>query len=139
MEKIPLSTEIILRNNVNCLFVAHRLEKKTKELQIAERNAMIYETRCNDLQSQFNQSQAERKKLAEKERELEKELDRMKGLLDDARKHLEEETLQRIDLENNIQSLKEDISFKDQVYQQELSETRTRRQVSKLFETTLDL
>lgn len=91
---------------------------------------MMYESRCNDLQSQYNQSQAERKKLAEKERELEKELERVKGLLVDARKHLEEETLQRIDLENNIQSLKEDISFKDQVYQQELSETRTRRQVS---------
>lgn len=106
-----------------------RLEKKTKDLQIAERNAMIYETRCSDLQSQFNQSQAERKKLAEKDRESEKEIERLKALLDDARKHLEEETLQRIDLENNIQSLKEDISFKDQVYQQELSETRTRRQV----------
>lgn len=109
------------------------MDKKTKELQIAERNAMIYETRCNDLQSQFNQSQAERKKLAEKERDFEKELERMKGLLEDARKHLEEETLQRIDLENNIQSLREDISFKDQVYQQELSETRTRRQVSNRF------
>lgn len=91
---------------------------------------MIFETRCNDLQSQFNQSQAERKKLAERERELEKELERTKALLDDARKHLEEETLQRIDLENNIQSLKEDIIFKDQVFQQELSETRTKRQVS---------
>lgn len=97
---------------------------------MAERNAMIFETRCSDLQAQFNQSQAERKKLAEKERDLEKEVDRLKALLDDARKHLEEETLQRIDLENNIQSLKEDISFKDQVYQQELTETRTRRQVS---------
>ncbi|KAL6266858.1 hypothetical protein P5V15_003686 [Pogonomyrmex californicus] len=90
---------------------------------------MMYETRCNDLQSQFNQSQAERKRLAERERELDKEVERLKVLLDDARKHLEDETLQRIDLENNIQSLKEDISFKDQVYQQELMETRTRRQV----------
>ncbi|XP_012229130.1 lamin Dm0 isoform X2 [Linepithema humile] len=106
-----------------------KLDKKTKDIQILERNSMIFETRCNDLQSQFNQSQAERKKLAERERELEKELERTKALLDDARKHLEEETLQRIDLENNIQSLKEDIIFKDQVYQQELSETRTKRQV----------
>ncbi|XP_032678920.1 lamin Dm0-like isoform X2 [Odontomachus brunneus] len=124
--KLEIDTKRLWDDNED---LKSKLEKKTKELQIAERNAMIYETRCNDLQSQFNQSQAERKKLAEKERELEKELDRMKGLLDDARKHLEEETLQRIDLENNIQSLKEDISFKDQVYQQELSETRTRRQV----------
>ncbi|KAL0111738.1 hypothetical protein PUN28_013139 [Cardiocondyla obscurior] len=106
-----------------------QLDKKIKDLQVAERNAMIFETRCSDLQSQFNHSQAERKKLTEKERELEKEVDRLKALLDDARKHLEEETLQRIDLENNIQSLKEDINFKDQVFQQELSESRTRRQV----------
>ncbi|XP_024876335.1 lamin Dm0-like, partial [Temnothorax curvispinosus] len=109
--------------------VCFRLDKKTKDLQISERNVLIFETRCNDLQSQFNQSQAERKKLVEKEREWEKEETRLKALLDDVRKHLEEETLQRIDLENNIQSLKEDISFKDQVYQQEISETRTRRQV----------
>ncbi|KAK0168691.1 hypothetical protein PV327_002467 [Microctonus hyperodae] len=106
-----------------------KLDKKTKDLQIAERNVILFETRCGDLQSQFNQSQAERKKLQDHERELEKEVERLKALLDDARKHLEEETLQRIDLENNIQSLKEDISFKDQVFQQELTETRTRRQV----------
>lgn len=106
-----------------------RLEKKTKDLQINERSLMVYENRCSDLQSQYNQSQAERKKLAERERELEKEVERLSALLEDTRKHLEEETLQRIDLENHIQSLKEDISFKDQVYQSELTETRTRRQV----------
>lgn len=106
-----------------------KLDKKTKDHQVSERNSSIYETRCNDLQSQYNQSQAEKKKLQERERDLEKEVERLKGLLDDARKHLEEETLQRIDLENNIQSLREDISFKDQVFQQELTETRSRRQV----------
>ncbi|XP_057323120.1 lamin-C-like isoform X2 [Microplitis mediator] len=106
-----------------------KLEKKIKDLQISERNAILYETRYNDLQSQYNQIQAERKKHQEHERELEKEVERLKGLLDDARKHLEEETLQRIDLENNIQSMKEDISFKDQIFQQELTETRSRRQV----------
>ncbi|XP_050451452.1 lamin Dm0-like isoform X2 [Cataglyphis hispanica] len=124
--KLEIDTKRLWDDNED---LKSKLEKKTKDLQIAERNAMIYETRCSDLQSQFNQSQAERKKLAEKDRESEKEIERLKALLDDARKHLEEETLQRIDLENNIQSLKEDISFKDQVYQQELSETRTRRQV----------
>jgi len=98
-------------------------------LQSAERNVVIYETRCADYASQVTQAQAERKKFAEREQELSDEVARLQGLLDDARKHLEAETLQRIDLENHIQSLKEDISFKDQVYQQELSETRTRRQV----------
>ncbi|KAL7295213.1 lamin Dm0-like isoform X1 [Trichogramma pretiosum] len=107
----------------------NKLEKRTKDLQVAERNLQMYETRCTDLQTQYNQSQAERKKLAERERELEKEVERLTAVLDETRRHLEEETLQRIDLENHIQSLKEDISFKDQVFQQELSETRSRRQV----------
>ena len=35
----------------------------------------------------------------------------------------------RIDMENTVQSLREELSFKDQVFQQELQETRTRRQV----------
>lgn len=114
---------------VNILMYFSRLDKKLVDLQVAERNLLLYETRYNDLQSQFNQSQAERKKLAERERELEQEVEKLKALLEDARKHLGEETLQRIVLENNIQSLKEDISFKDQIYQQELTESRTKRQV----------
>ncbi|XP_012254254.1 lamin-C-like isoform X2 [Athalia rosae] len=124
--KLEIDTKRLWDDNED---LKNKLEKKTKDLQIVENNLMIYETRCGDLQTKFNQSAAERKKLAERERELEKEVERLQALLDDARKHLEEETLQRIDLENNIQSLKEDISFKDQVYQQELTETRTRRQV----------
>ncbi|KAI4499140.1 hypothetical protein M0802_005723 [Mischocyttarus mexicanus] len=107
----------------------NKLEKKTKDLQIAERNLSLYEARINDLTSQLTQSQTERKKITDKDRELEKENERLNAALNDTRHHLEEETLQRIDLENHIQSLKEDISFKDQVYQQELTETRSRRQV----------
>ncbi|XP_053971249.1 lamin-C-like isoform X2 [Hylaeus anthracinus] len=106
-----------------------KLDKKLMDLQVAERSVLLYETRCNDLQSQYNQSQAERKKLIDRERELEQEVDKLKALLDDTRKHLADETLQRVVLENSIQSLKEDISFKDQVYQQELTETRTKRQI----------
>ena len=34
------------------------------------------------------------------------------------RKQLEEETLLRVDLENRIQSLKEELAFKSQVYEQ---------------------
>lgn len=106
-----------------------RLDKKLVDLQVAERNSLLYETRYNDLQSQYNQCQAERKKDTERRNELEQEVEKLKALLEDSRKHLGEETLQRIVLENNIQSLKEDISFKDQMYQQELTETRTKRQV----------
>ncbi|XP_012134593.1 lamin Dm0 isoform X2 [Megachile rotundata] len=124
--KLEIDTKRLWDNNEE---LKSKLDKKLVDLQVAERNLLLYETRYNDLQSQFNQSQAERKKLAERERELEQEVEKLKALLEDTRKHLGEETLQRIVLENNIQSLKEDISFKDQIYQQELTETRTKRQI----------
>src|SRR5580765_5869063 len=98
-----------------------RLEKKTRDLQRQQnckfkslQRVSYIIIRCSDLNLQFNQWEAERKKLAEKDRDSEKDNNRLKALLDDTRKHLEEETLQRIDLENNIQSFKEHISFKDQ-------------------------
>lgn len=124
--KLEIDTKRLWDDNED---LKNKLEKKTKDLQIVERNLVLYESRCSELQSQFNQAQADRKKSAERERELEKDVERLTALQEDTRKHLEEETLQRIDLENHIQSLKEDISFRDQVYQQELTETRTRRQV----------
>lgn len=69
-----------------------RLEKKIKDLQIAERNA-IYETHSTQhLQSQFNQLQAGSKKLAEKNRDSEKEIGQLKALLD-AQKQQKEMTL----------------------------------------------
>lgn len=61
--------------------------------------------------------------------ELAKELEKLKKVYADTRKTLEEEMLCRIDMENTVQSLREELSFKDQVFQQELQETRTRRQV----------
>lgn len=56
-------------------------------------------------------------------------MEKLKKVYNDTRKTLEEEMLCRIDMENTVQSLREDLSFKEQVYQQELQETRTRRQV----------
>lgn len=54
---------------------------------------------------------------------------RLKKQLETLRKNLEEETLARVDLENTVQSLREELTFKDQVHQQELTETKSRRQV----------
>lgn len=62
-------------------------------------------------------------------KDLAKELEKLRKVYAETRKTLEEEMLCRIDMENTVQSLREELSFKDQVFQQELQETRTRRQV----------
>lgn len=105
------------------------MEKKTKECASAETSARLYEQKFHDLSAKYNAACSDRKKAQDEVKELEKELDKLKKMLEALRKNLEEETLARVDLENNIQSLKEELTFKDQVFQQELSESRSRRQV----------
>lgn len=107
----------------------YSLDKKTKECVAAENNARLYEQKYHDFSAKFNTASSERKKALDDLKELEKERDKLKKSLDGAKKNLEEETLARVDLENNIQSLREELTFKDHVYQQEVSETRSRRQV----------
>ncbi|XP_029659294.1 uncharacterized protein LOC115233150 isoform X5 [Formica exsecta] len=68
------------------------LEEKRKELETARRDAIMYEIRSIELQLQLNKLQAERKNVAEKDRDS-KEIDRLKTLLDDAQKLHEERTL----------------------------------------------
>ncbi|CAG9770044.1 unnamed protein product [Ceutorhynchus assimilis] len=105
------------------------LAKKTKDLVVAENAARVYETRCNDLQLKYTQANADAKKAIGDLKDLEKERDKLKKMLDEHRKQLEEESLARVDVENANQTLREELSFKDQVFQQQLTETRTRRQV----------
>lgn len=49
---------------------------------------------------------------------LKKEFDLLTKSHATAKKQLEDETIQRVDLENRIQTLKEDLAFKSQVYEQ---------------------
>lgn len=106
-----------------------RLDRKTKEAADNERNARTQEARANEVGAKYTTVLSERKKAQDELKELEKEVARLKKQLDTLRKNLEEETLARVDLENTVQSLREELTFKDQVHQQELTETKSRRQV----------
>lgn len=106
-----------------------RLEKRDKEFLILERNVSGLEARLQDLQSRFNQVSAEKKKLDDLVKELKAENEKLAKQLAGIKKQLDDETLQRVDFQNRVQSLREEMSFKQQVYDKELTETRTRKQV----------
>lgn len=89
----------------------------------------MFENRLSDLTSKYNTAIAERKKAADELNDVQTEFERARKQLEEARKNLEDETLARVDLENNIQSLREELTFKDQIHLQEINETRSRRQV----------
>ncbi|KAF5292654.1 hypothetical protein FQR65_LT11206 [Abscondita terminalis] len=105
------------------------LAKKTKDLFLAENTVRVLETKSNDLQLKYGQAQSDAKKAQAEFRDIEKERDKLKKQLDELRKQLEDESLGRVDVENANQTLREELAFKDQVYQQQLTETRTKRQI----------
>merc|ERR1712142_905201 len=55
--------------------------------------------------------------------------ERMKNKLADAKKNLEDETLKRIDLQNQLQTQQEEAKFENQMLEQQLNETRVRKQI----------
>lgn len=105
-----------------------KLNRKTKELSELEKDARLHESKCIELTAQYNTACSERKKLQEELRESNTELIKMKKSFETMRKDLEHETLIRVDLENNLQSLREELTFKEQVHSQELAESKLRRQ-----------
>ncbi|KAF5291757.1 hypothetical protein FQA39_LY14245 [Lamprigera yunnana] len=105
------------------------LAKKSKDLVLAENSVRILETRSNDFQLKYSQAQSDAKKAQAELRDVEKERDKLKKQVDELRKQLEDESLGRVDVENANQTLREELAFKDQIYHQQLTETRTKRQI----------
>ncbi|XP_065077590.1 lamin Dm0-like [Ochlerotatus camptorhynchus] len=105
-----------------------KLNKKIKELSEVAKDARDNESKCIELTANYNSACSEKKKLQEELREADKEAAKLRKSFDSMRKDLEHETLIRVDLENNIQSLREELTFKEQVHSQELSESKMRRQ-----------
>uniref|UniRef100_A0A182JST4 LTD domain-containing protein n=1 Tax=Anopheles christyi TaxID=43041 RepID=A0A182JST4_9DIPT len=105
-----------------------KLNRRTKELSELEKEARANESRCIELTANYNTISSERKKLQDELREADKEADKLRRTFEKMRKDYEHETLVRVDMENNIQSLREELTFKEQVHSQELSESKLRRQ-----------
>ncbi|XP_023241225.1 putative leucine-rich repeat-containing protein DDB_G0290503 [Centruroides sculpturatus] len=94
-----------------------RLGKKEKDLASAEKRLINLESLNQDLQSRLNQAVAERKRMEEGLKEAEADRDKLNKQLAAAKTQLEEETLMRVDLENRVQSLKEELNFKESVHE----------------------
>lgn len=130
------------------------LDETAKEKAKLQLNANKYKTEADDWQAKFHKRDRDAK-LAEKKRlEAQSELGDMEAKLKDAensrlsaegeaarlqgevnnlnhqlaalKKQLEEETLLRVDTENRVQSLKEELAFKSNLHEREMNETRTR-------------
>ncbi|XP_073811762.1 lamin-C-like [Musca autumnalis] len=105
-----------------------RLEQTTKDWQIAEKKARMYESRAADLNAKYDAATAYTKEAGVELCEVHAELELL-------RKQIKEDTQARIELEGNIQHLRKELTFKEKFHSEEINELRSG--LSKQYETIL--
>ena len=98
------------------------LIQNEKRLATAERDLTNRSQRLLEVESQLNALEAEVRKLRPDNAKLSKQLD-------DAKKNLEDETLKRTDLQNQLQTKEESLKFENSMLEQQLNETRVKKQM----------
>ena len=99
------------------------------EIDRLERSNNMLENQVVDAEKKADDAVNDKNRLAEELRSLKPEYERMKNKLADAKKNLEDETLKRIDLQNQLQTQQEEAKFENQMLEQQLNETRVRKQI----------
>lgn len=100
-----------------------RLEK---DLDAANKRIQVLEASLGEKDGRINALVYEKQKQDELINELRKNLASKEKQLHAAKKQVEEETVLRVDLENRLQSLKEELDFKRQLYDEEVKEIRSK-------------
>uniref|UniRef100_A0A4W5RBP6 Lamin B2 n=1 Tax=Hucho hucho TaxID=62062 RepID=A0A4W5RBP6_9TELE len=111
------------------------LEEVTRNLKKKDGDLALAMSRAKDLEAQFNKSEAnlatalsENGNLAAEVADLKAQLAKAEDAHAVAKKQLETETLMRVDLENRCQSLTEELQFRKSMFDEEVRETRRRRE-----------
>ncbi|NXS45460.1 LAML3 protein, partial [Balaeniceps rex] len=101
-----------------------RNSKKEADLNLAQ-------ARMRDLDAQLNAKEAELATALNENRSLENDLRELKDQvvtlklsLEDTKKHLHSEILRRVDLENHMKTLQEQMTFQKRLHEDELKETK---------------
>ncbi|XP_010177228.1 PREDICTED: lamin-L(III)-like [Mesitornis unicolor] len=101
-----------------------RNSKKEADLNLAQ-------ARMRDLDAQLNAREADLATALSENRSLENDLHELKDevvtltlSLEDTKKHLHGEMLRRVDLENNVKTLQEEMTFQKRLHEDKLKETK---------------
>lgn len=107
-----------------------KLKKKCKEAKISEDAAHLFELKYIETSKSNNIAVAECKKSIVDAKNLEVKLMKLRKQFGEHQYSSEKEAVVRIDLENVVRSLRDELKFKDQIHMEELNESRSSRQVS---------
>jgi len=106
-----------------------RFNERQSELDRLDRANKSLENQLADVKKKNDDLCNDRNRLSEEIRSIKPDYDRMKNKLSDAQKNLEDETLKRIDLQNQLQTAQEEAKFNNSVLTQQLNESKMRKQI----------
>jgi len=104
-------------------------QEKESEAARLDRATKTLEAQLMDAKKRADDAQMEKNRASEDLRTLKPECDRLKRKLDDSQRNLEDETLKRIDLQNQLQTAQEEAKFNNTVLTQQLNESKVRKQI----------
>ncbi|KAJ8000298.1 hypothetical protein DPEC_G00203380 [Dallia pectoralis] len=110
-----------------------RNTKKESDLAGALLRLKDLEALLNSKDASLTTALGEKRNLEAEVRDLKTQLAKLDTSLSDAKKQLQDEMLRRVDGENRIQTLKEELAFQKNLYSEELKETK-RRHESRMVE-----
>lgn len=107
--------------------------KKEAALETALARLKDLEALLNSKDAALSTALGEKRSLEVEVRDLKAQLAKLEGNLNDAKKQLQDEMLRRVDAENRIQTLKEELEFQKNIYKEEIRESK-RRHESRMVE-----
>ncbi|XP_023262932.1 lamin [Seriola lalandi dorsalis] len=110
-----------------------RNSKKESDLEAALARLRDLEALLNSKDASLTTALGEKRALEAEVKDLKAQLAKLDGNLADAKKQLQDEMLRRVDAENRLQTLKEELEFQKNIYNEELRESK-RRYESRMVE-----
>ncbi|XP_029436040.1 lamin [Rhinatrema bivittatum] len=105
-----------------------RNSKKEADLEAAQARLKDLEALLNSKDAALTTALGEKRNLENEIRELRAQIAKLEVGLNDAKKQLQDEMLRRVDAENRLQTLKEELDFQKSIYSEELRETKRRHE-----------
>jgi len=117
------------RHKTNNRELQAKWNDRQTEIDRLERSNNMLENQVVDAKKKAEDAINDKNRMAEELRTLKPDYERLKNKLADAKQNLEDETLKRIDLQNQLQTQQEEAKFENQMLEQQLNETRVRKQI----------
>ncbi|XP_068180526.1 lamin [Antennarius striatus] len=102
--------------------------KKESDLESALGRLKDLEALLNSKDASLSTALGEKRTLEAEVKDLRAQLARLDGNLADAKRQLQDEMLRRVDAENRLQTLKEELEFQKNIYNEELRESKRRHE-----------